>query len=144
MEALYYLGVKAVIVRDDGQMMLLSIQRKNSDETYWDLPGGRSESDELPLDTLKREVREETGITQLDDVKHLGMAVSSIKLPGADGRPVGIVFSLYTCHTAATQVTPEDRITIHWCSPQETSDHLKENSDWPAELAETVAGLALK
>jgi bis(5'-nucleosidyl)-tetraphosphatase len=44
------------------------IVRKHEDEwkyLFWDFPKGIVESDEQPLETAKREVKEETGLTEL-------------------------------------------------------------------------------
>jgi 8-oxo-dGTP diphosphatase len=53
------IGAAAVIVDDDGQVLLVK-------QTYgrldWELPGGAAEAGESPDETVVREVREETGL----------------------------------------------------------------------------------
>lgn len=52
-------------VFDNDQKMLI-VKNKN-----WTIPGGHPEGDEAPIDTLKREVLEESQI-EIDDIKYLG------------------------------------------------------------------------
>lgn len=55
------LGVGAVIVDDDGR--LLVVERANEPAAgRWTLPGGKVEPDERIVEAIAREVREETGL----------------------------------------------------------------------------------
>jgi ADP-ribose pyrophosphatase YjhB (NUDIX family) len=51
--------VAACILKDD---KILMIRHKKGDEKYWLLPGGRIEYGETMIETLKREMVEETGL----------------------------------------------------------------------------------
>lgn len=54
-------SIKAIIIKGT---KLLAVHLKTSEgKEYFTLPGGKQEPDELMLDALKREVREETGYT---------------------------------------------------------------------------------
>lgn len=57
-------GVKALISNNADQYLFLRRSDKlstDSNETSWDIPGGRINPNEALLDALKREIEEETG-----------------------------------------------------------------------------------
>lgn len=60
---LYQLGVKAIILNKNQDVLLLRRDNIHAPEGfYWDLPGGLVEEGEEPLLALSREIYEETGI----------------------------------------------------------------------------------
>jgi 8-oxo-dGTP diphosphatase len=137
-ETLYNIGVKAAILSSDNRVLLLNITYKNSSDTYWDLPGGRIADGEAPEDTLKREVKEETGITEFTVGPHLIMGLSRVQLPGPSGKKIGIVFSIYEGRSDSKVEEPEERITMHWCTIPEAVANLKTNPGWPDEIIEAI------
>ena len=58
------IGVKVLIENDDGLYLLVQRSEPLSDGTgiKWDIPGGRINSNELLVDALAREVKEEVNI----------------------------------------------------------------------------------
>lgn len=59
-------GVKALIKNQNSQYLFLRRTMRlatDSDETSWDIPGGRINADESLLDGLTREIEEEIGHT---------------------------------------------------------------------------------
>lgn len=54
-------SIKAIII--DGTRLLTVHMRSEDGNEYYTLPGGKQRPDELMLDALKREVKEETGYT---------------------------------------------------------------------------------
>ena len=52
-------SIKAIIIR--GTKLLVAKMKAPDGTIYYTLPGGKQESDELMIEALKREVREETG-----------------------------------------------------------------------------------
>ncbi len=62
-------NVKGIIM-SDGQ--LLAIKKRRGTRTYYVLPGGSQNPDETLVETLEREVREETGATvEVGDLAHV-------------------------------------------------------------------------
>lgn len=59
---LYLPGVRAIIVNDKGQILL----QKRTDTLNWGLPSGSCELEDSVLDTLKREITEETTLEVLE------------------------------------------------------------------------------
>ena len=71
----------ALIVNEDKILMGLRhyTPEKWKTTSVWTLPGGRSESGEVIEATLRREVQEETGITDLEILDYLGTVPGSKK-----------------------------------------------------------------
>jgi 8-oxo-dGTP pyrophosphatase MutT (NUDIX family) len=61
-------GVKCVVENDDDVLLV----RHTYGHRSWDLPGGTVRRRELPIDTARREMREELG-RQIDDWQELGV-----------------------------------------------------------------------
>lgn len=59
-EDCFHLGVKALIFNEKNKMLLLE-RHHPSKKMYWDIPGGRLLRGESLIETLIREVKEETG-----------------------------------------------------------------------------------
>src|SRR5208282_5428774 len=95
-EKLFYLGNKALIQNNNSEVLLLHI-RRNENEDYYDLPGGRVDKSEDIEAALAREVQEETGITGLKIEKHLNMALTSIQISISEEEKGGLILSVYVC-----------------------------------------------
>ena len=64
-------SVRGVIIADNKVAMVYSAKHD-----YYKFPGGGIENDEVHIETLKREVREETGLTVMDNsIRELGSVV---------------------------------------------------------------------
>ena len=57
----FLVGVVGVVLNDAGQILLL--KHTYRDKYPWGLPSGWLKRGEQPMDALKREIKEETGIT---------------------------------------------------------------------------------
>lgn len=65
----YQISVKAVIVRPDGKVLGLNGKNGGLFEGFYDMPGGRVETDEFstPLtEIIQREIKEETGLVDVE------------------------------------------------------------------------------
>ena len=94
MKTQFTIGVFGIIF--DKQRRVLLCHRRDYD--LWNLPGGALESGESPLDGLKREVREETGLI-----------VEVFKLTGVYTKPVNndIVFA-FICNVTDGRIILND------------------------------------
>lgn len=68
----FHLAIYAIIQK--GQSILLVKKSRGPYLGMWDLPGGRPVHGETIFQTLKREIREETGVELVDAVLHCNQA----------------------------------------------------------------------
>jgi 8-oxo-dGTP diphosphatase len=57
------IALKAIIKKDGRFLILLRAKNEKAFPELWDFPGGKLEEGENPLQSLAREVKEETGLT---------------------------------------------------------------------------------
>ncbi len=139
----FHLGIKALIRNTEGKILLLQVnpaklhgERKN----YWDLPGGRVQKSHTSIDTLKREVAEETGITAIKSNKQVGMFLSNIRIPLNKDESVGLILAVYECGVEDSNIVLSDEhIAYDWLTLHEAADLLKVK--YPSEFCELVATL---
>jgi len=102
-------GAAVVALNKENEVCLLKQYRHAVDKWLWELPAGKIDNHEPPLQTIKRELREEAGITATQ-WNQLGQMVSS---PGI----LDEVLYLYLARNlASTQTEHElhEYIEIHW------------------------------
>jgi 8-oxo-dGTP diphosphatase len=58
-----YPALKAIVLKNDKILILKRSVRENCFSSQWDIPGGRINFGETPEEALKREVKEETGLS---------------------------------------------------------------------------------
>ena len=98
-EKLFHVGVKALIVDAHDRVLLLQVNTETfkKDKTpHWDIPGGRIQAGQSALETLRREVAEETGVTEIVKADYLTGVISNIEIPVSDALTVGLVLVVYT------------------------------------------------
>lgn len=57
----FYFTIKAILIKNDKFLIIHRSNKARGDFHYWELPGGRLEFTESPIEALKREISEETG-----------------------------------------------------------------------------------
>ena len=124
-EQIFHLGVKALIFNHQGQILLLKVNQNNftevQEEDYWDLPGGRVLEGHTSEETLKREIKEETGLERIELGQCLGMTLSNMRIPLKNGIKAGLVVAVYVCPMtvdAAIQISKEHH-DFKWVEPHE-------------------------
>ena len=129
-EKLFHVGVKALIVDTDDRVLLLQVNTANfkKDKTpHWDIPGGRIQEGQTALDTLQREVEEETGITKIVSAEYLAGVISNIEIPVSDELTVGLILVVYTVTIPeqSTVVLSDEHTAYEWVSRAEAAERLK-------------------
>jgi ADP-ribose pyrophosphatase YjhB (NUDIX family) len=113
-------GAEAVCLDEQGRV-LLGRRAFDPGKDLWDLPGGFLHEDELPVDGLVREVREETGL-EIEPQEFLGFWLEPY-----DGR---IVLCLaWTARATGKGRAADDLVELRWFAPGELPP--------PSELAFT-------
>ena len=103
---------------DNSEKCLLAAQRSSGHlQGKWEFPGGKVESNELPSEALRREIKEELGcdITILETFPH-------VDFDYGNGKPIRLMPFLCTTkdtpipseHAAVTQVTIETCDSLDW------------------------------
>ena len=97
----------AVIV--EGGRLLLGRRARPPYEGAWDLPGGFLETRELPLPSLRRELREEIGVG-VRRATLLGFASDRYGPAG-----VTVLTAVYRVHPTSRRARPADDVSeLHW------------------------------
>lgn len=126
----------AVMMPVDGDRVLLVRQyRLPAGKMLWELPAGKLDEGETPLDAAKRELAEETGYTAADWKK----LVSFYPSPGFVEEKMTIF--LATGLTAGTASPMDDeRIETHWFEREQLREMIRSNE---IEDGKTLIGLLM-
>src|SRR3989338_139731 len=140
-EDLFQLGIKALIVNSDGKILLLKVNKEMlkgfSGDPYWDIPGGRIHRGSTIEETLKREVKEETGITNITNTTPLAMVLSNIRIPW-NNSDTGLIISVYVCEVnePAEVILSNEHTEFRWFEPKEAGALLQVK--YPKEFTEKI------
>lgn len=100
------------VVVDDGRVLVLQRAPRRSRAGEWDIPGGKLEPGEDPIDGLRREVLEETGL-RLEVGRPL--AVQS----RVEGNEHGVVITFELRGQAGSVRVGDEHSTYRWVTPHE-------------------------
>lgn len=106
-EKLFHVGVKALITDYENNILLLKVEgnKYNKNVVHWDIPGGRIEQGSTAIETLNREIKEETGITEIINEEFITAVISKHEFAIESGHNVGLVLFIY-------EVDIPDNVTI--------------------------------
>lgn len=138
----FHLGVKVLLCSNARKILLLEKQHRVKG-IYWDLPGGRLQKGETVLETLHREVEEETGLKCLDDVSPFDMILTNIRIHTSAGE-VGLIMSIYRCSISSSFIPQlsTEHTSFDWFSFSETAQLLKDQ--YPSAFIEKIARIDLE
>jgi 8-oxo-dGTP pyrophosphatase MutT (NUDIX family) len=142
-EDLFFLGVKALIRRPDGKVLVCRLNKDIRNERNpegWDIPGGRIKQGERIKDVLKREILEEVGITVTGEFELIVMSPTAIRLKALD-REVGLIFGIYEYNIDqdATIMLGDEHEEYAWVSPADAATKL--STVFPKQLIDRLANL---
>jgi 8-oxo-dGTP pyrophosphatase MutT (NUDIX family) len=140
-EKLFHVGVKALIVDQRDRVLLLQVntEKFKKDKTpHWDIPGGRIQQGQTALETLQREVAEETGIGVIVKAEYLTGVISNIEIPISDELTVGLVLVVYKVSIPehCEVVLSEEHTAYEWVPRAEAAKRLQ--FKYPAEFTKVL------
>lgn len=118
-EGKFSVGIGAIIEHTGSGRILLLHRAPTVDfeSNTWDDVGGRMQQFENPEETLRREIREETGISQIEVVKPIDISHYFRGSKTADNEMIVIT---YWCKTAFNEIKlSEEHNEYRWVLPEE-------------------------
>lgn len=139
-EKLFQIGVKALITdKEDKILLLFSGDWHLKHQTaHWDIPGGRIQEGHTVLETLQREVEEETGIKKIMKSRFFTSVISNFEWE-LDGRKIGLALMIYKVKIAPDSkiVLSEEHAGHEWVNPKEAAKRLVYK--YPPEFIDLLA-----
>ncbi len=124
-EKSFHVGVKAVLQRPDGTVLVMKTGPFKNNDAHWDLAGGRIQVGQNEMETLTREIEEETGLVAFGEPHYFGSCISNIEIPVGDTH-VGLVLIVYLVPVPQdTEIQISDEhIAIAWVTMAEVANRL--------------------
>ena len=114
----FFFAVKALIFCGDKFLIIKRSEKARGDSLLWDFPGGRLEFSEKPLEALKREIFEETGIKNIEILYPINLWEF---LKNTQTQVIG---ATYLCKTKENEVyLSEEHSDYAWISKNEISGY---------------------
>lgn len=140
-EKKFHVGVKGMVENNKGQVLLMKQDVRNHSlptSEYWDFPGGRMEENETVLETLYREIEEETGIKDVRDPQFVTAVISNHVIKLKNGEIVGLVLMVYDVKIApdASIKLSHEHLDYEWVSKAEAKKRLAHK--YPKEFTDRL------
>lgn len=130
-EQLFHVGVKALIRNQAGECLVFYTDTKDFStpgEAHYDLAGGRIENGQTPEEALRREIVEETGISDVKNIKFFYAVVSpSIQIRLSNELTVGLTLLIYevTVPEGSEIVLSGEHTKYEWLKPEDAAKALE-------------------
>jgi len=127
-EKLFQIGVKALITNDKDEILVLDSGdwHLKHQTQHWDIPGGRIQEGHTVLETLQREVEEETGIKEIVNPQFFTAVVSNFKDIPFDGHQVGLLLMVYKVEIPKNRdiKLSHEHSAYEWVNREEAAERL--------------------
>lgn len=146
MEDFFNVGVKAIIRNKQGNILVLKLNNHEMEsrvdwngQEMWDIPGGRIKKGSNALETLDKEVDEETS-RKIKNTKFLTSVFASTRLKNEFYGDIGLVLFVYEVEIEDGEIilNPEND-SYKWVLPAEASEKL--STKYPPEFCEKIKNI---
>lgn len=129
-EKLFHIGVKALITNARGKYLIFTEDNTKFSipaPEHGDLVGGRIEVGQSPEEALRREIEEETGITEVSDIRFVTSVISQIQIAISDTQKVGLALMIYAAKIPedADIVLSDEHTKFEWLDQAAAADALE-------------------
>jgi 8-oxo-dGTP diphosphatase len=141
-EQIFQVAAKALLQNANDEILMVHIPALSGNKAHWDLPGGRMDSGEKLLDTLKREMQEEIGTTYIGTPKQLMAFLTNITIPVGDMRVplIFVVYKVIIADDVAIELDPNSsEDDLQWFKPKDAA--IKMKYKFSQEFCELVSNL---
>lgn len=126
-EQKFHIGIKALLMNENNEMLILKADpsRFVNRSEHWDIPGGRIIEGYSVEETLRKEVEEELGITDIEIIRQFDALISNFKIP-LENENLGLALFVYLCRTKerSFRLSPE-HTEYKWVTVKEAKELLK-------------------
>lgn len=140
-EKLFHVGVYGLITDYEDNVLLLQHPgwKKNNIPEHWDIPGGRVKDGDTLIATLNREIKEETGITEIINEEYITAVISNHHFATDEDENVGLVLFIYEVDIPdnATIKLSDDHTKYEWVDKKEAAKRLE--NKYPASFTRLLA-----
>ena len=123
----YNFGAGGIVLNKNKQVLLIT-----NGKMLWGFPKGRVKEDETILDNAKREIYEETGITDLTLIEDLGeYKRTQLNLDGSENKNIIKTIHMFLFKTSEIKLKPLDEsiAEARWVNKEEVASLLQHKKD---------------